>query len=106
MHSEAGVPLRTFHLGPDVTAGAWVKSPACQTMIAENGGDAGKLPPRVIKRVHARLAAQDLCPGGWGDARGHTQNANIPTTPPLVQTTNSCAPHNAANTKPHDHHKT
>src|SRR3546814_10251136 len=49
MHSEAGVPLRTFHLGADETAGAWVKSPACQTMIAENGGDAGKLTPRDRK---------------------------------------------------------
>src|SRR3546814_4268867 len=27
MHKEAGAPLRTFHLGADETAGAWVESP-------------------------------------------------------------------------------
>ena len=57
MHRQAGVPLKTFHLGADETAGAWVKSPACAAMIAENGGDASTLTPRFIERVSASLAA-------------------------------------------------
>src|SRR3546814_16123993 len=58
MHEEAGVPLKTFHLGADETAGAWIKSTACKAMIAENGGDAGKLTPRFLERVTASLAAK------------------------------------------------
>src|SRR3546814_8951953 len=75
-----------LHLGADETAGAWVKSPACQTMIAENGGDAGKLTPRFIERVTASLAAKDLRTGGWSDGMGHTETANMPKAPHLVQT--------------------
>ena len=78
MHREAGAPLKTFHLGADETAGAWVKSPACQAMIAENGGDAGKLTPRFIERVTASLAAKGLKAGGWSDGMGHTETAAMP----------------------------
>ncbi|MBO9696804.1 MAG: carbohydate-binding domain-containing protein [Sphingopyxis sp.] len=86
MHKQAGVPLRTFHLGADETAGAWVKSPACRAMIAENGGDAGKLTPRFIERVTASLVARGLRTGGWSDGMGHTETANMPKQPGLVQT--------------------
>jgi len=78
MHKQAGTPLQTFHLGADETAGAWVKSPACQAMIAENGGDAGKLTPRFIERVANRLAAKGLRTGGWSDGMGHTDAAKMP----------------------------
>lgn len=78
MHKQAGAPLRTFHLGADETAGAWVKSPACKAMVAENGGDAGKLTPRFIERVTASLAAKGLRAGGWSDGMGHTETANMP----------------------------
>ncbi|HWW55752.1 MAG TPA: family 20 glycosylhydrolase [Sphingopyxis sp.] len=78
MHKRAGVPLRTFHLGADETAGAWIKSPACKAMIAENGGDAGKLTPRFIERVSKSLAAKGLRVGGWSDGMGHTETANMP----------------------------
>ena len=78
MHKRAGVPLRTFHLGADETAGAWIKSPACKAMIAENGGDAGKLTPRFIERVSKSLAAKGLRAGGWSDGMGHTETANMP----------------------------
>ncbi|MBU0823764.1 MAG: carbohydate-binding domain-containing protein [Alphaproteobacteria bacterium] len=79
MHKQAGAPLQTFHLGADETAGAWVKSPACLTMIAENGGDAGKLTPRFIERVANRLAAKGLRTGGWSDGMGHTDAAKMPS---------------------------
>ena len=78
MHQQAGVPLKTFHLGADETAGAWVKSPVCRAMIAENGGDAGKLTPRFIERVAKNLAAKGLRAGGWSDGMGHTEAANMP----------------------------
>ncbi|MBJ7438971.1 MAG: carbohydate-binding domain-containing protein [Sphingopyxis sp.] len=78
MHQQAGTPLQTFHLGADETAGAWVKSPACQAMIAENGGDAGKLAPRFIERVANRLAAKGLRTGGWSDGMGHTDATKMP----------------------------
>lgn len=78
MHKQAGVPLQTFHLGADETAGAWVKSPACKSMIAENGGDAGKLTPRFIERVANSLAAKGLRAGGWSDGMGHTDAAKMP----------------------------
>lgn len=78
MHRKAGAPLKTFHLGADETAGAWVKSPACKAMIAENGGDAGKLTPRFIERVSKSLAAKGLEAGGWSDGMGHTETAAMP----------------------------
>jgi hexosaminidase len=78
MHKQAGTPLQTFHLGADETAGAWVKSPACQAMIAENGGDAGKLTPRFIERVASRLSAKGLRTAGWSDGMGHTDAAKMP----------------------------
>ncbi|WP_428627800.1 family 20 glycosylhydrolase [Sphingopyxis sp.] len=78
MHRQAGAPLHTFHLGADETAGAWVKSPACQAMIAENGGDGGKLTPRFIERVASGLAAKGLRTGGWSDGMGHTDPAKMP----------------------------
>ncbi len=78
MHKQAGVPLKTFHLGADETAGAWVKSPACKAMIAENGGDASKLTPRFIERVSQSLAAKGLEAAGWSDGMGHTEAAAMP----------------------------
>ncbi len=78
MHRQAGVPLKTFHLGADETAGAWVNSPACQAMIAENGGKSGELTPRFIERVTASLAAKGLRAGGWSDGMGHTKTASMP----------------------------
>ncbi|MHA4836176.1 family 20 glycosylhydrolase [Sphingopyxis sp. MSC1_008] len=78
MHKQAGAPLKTFHLGADETAGAWVNSPACKAMIADNGGDAGKLTPRFIERVSKSLAAKGLEAGGWSDGMGHTETAAMP----------------------------
>ncbi|WP_235587972.1 family 20 glycosylhydrolase [Sphingopyxis sp. H115] len=102
MHRQAGVPLKTFHLGADETAGAWVKSPACQAMIAENGGDAGKLTPRFIERVTASLAAKGLRTGGWSDGMGHTETAAMPKQPHLVQTNIWGVLHSGAIREAHD----
>ncbi|RYY41529.1 MAG: beta-N-acetylhexosaminidase, partial [Sphingomonadales bacterium] len=78
MHGAAGAPLKTFHLGADETAGAWVKSPACKAMIADNSGDARNLTPRFIERVATTLAAKGIRAGGWSDGMGHTDPARMP----------------------------
>ncbi|MDZ3832965.1 MAG: family 20 glycosylhydrolase [Sphingopyxis sp.] len=78
MHRQAGAPLKTFHLGADETAGAWVNSPACKAMIAENGGDARELTPRFIERVANSLAAKGIRTGGWSDGMGHADPARMP----------------------------
>lgn len=78
MHRQAGVPLKTFHLGADETAGAWAKSPACAAMIAANGGDATKLTSRFIEKVTANVAAKGIRTGGWSDGMGHTDPAKMP----------------------------
>lgn len=99
MHREAEVPLRVFHLGADETAGAWVKSPACATMLAENGGDATKLTPRFIERVAAGLAAKGIRTAGWSDGMGHTDPARMPRD---VQTNIWGVLHNGAVREAHD----
>lgn len=99
MHEQAGTPLRTFHLGADETAGAWVKSPVCKAMIADNGGDAGQLTPRFIERVTNSLAAKGLRAGGWSDGMGHTDPANMPSN---VQTNIWGVLHTGAIREAHD----
>lgn len=99
MHREAGVPLRTFHLGADETAGAWVKSPACAAMIAENGGDATRLTPRFIEKVAASLAAKGIRAAGWSDGMGHTDPAKMPKN---VQTNIWGVLHSSAIREAHD----
>ena len=78
MHRSAGVPLRTFHLGADETAGAWKNSPACKDMIASSGGEAARLTPRFIERVATMLSAKGLQTAGWSDGLGHTASDAMP----------------------------
>jgi hexosaminidase len=99
MHREAGAPLRIFHLGADETAGAWVKSPACARMIAENKGDGRQLTPRFIERVSAILAAKGIATGGWSDGMGHTRASAMPKA---VQTNIWGLMHSGAVTEAHD----
>jgi|APFEC2959095171_1045051.scaffolds.fasta_scaffold00097_3 hexosaminidase len=99
MHRQAGAPLKTFHLGADETAGAWVKSPACATMIAENGGDATKLTSRFIEKVTANVAAKGIRTGGWSDGMGHTDPARMPKN---VQTNIWGVLHSGAIREAHD----
>ncbi|KAI1691188.1 glycosyl hydrolase family 20, catalytic domain-containing protein [Ditylenchus destructor] len=100
MHRQAGAPLKTFHLGADETAGAWVKSPACATMIAENGGDATKLTSRFIEKVTANVAgAKGSAPAGGKDGMGHTDPARMPKN---VQTNIWGGLHSGAIREAHD----
>src|SRR3546814_15160132 len=71
-------------------------------MIAEDGGDAGKLTPRFIERVTASLAGKGLRTGGWSDGMGHTETANMPKAPHLVQTNIWGVLHSGAIREAHD----
>ncbi|NKF50164.1 family 20 glycosylhydrolase [Shewanella sp. WXL01] len=80
MHKQAGVPLKTYHIGADETAGAWVESPICQRLIAntESLNSAEQLGPYFIERVAAMLVEKGIQPAGWSDGMGHTNPDNMP----------------------------
>ncbi len=67
MHREAGVPLRTLHVGADeAPAGAWEKSPAAQaTIVAHRLAGTAGLWNHFYDRVSALLKAQGVRMAGW-----------------------------------------
>src|SRR3546814_17232564 len=71
-------------------------------MNAENGVDAGKPTPRFSGRVTASRAAKGLRTGGWSDGMGHTETANMPKAPHLVQTNIWGVLHSGAIREAHD----
>jgi hexosaminidase len=82
MHAAAGVPLKTYHIGADETAGAWSGSPACQTLMARTGLTVAQLGPMFIERVSASLARKHIAVAGWSDGLDHVDAAKMP---PKVQ---------------------
>lgn len=79
-HQRAGVPLTRYHIGADETAGAWVKSPACQTMMAAEKLGPKDMTPYFIAKVSAMLTARGIEPAGWSDGMGHVDPAKMPKT--------------------------
>lgn len=63
MHEAVGVPLKTYHLGADETAGAWKKSPVC----AAKNLDAEHLLPHFVSKVVKIGNGLGLTMAGWGD---------------------------------------
>ena len=63
MHQQAGVPLTTYHIGADETAGAWTKSAACQ--------DSGIAPHDIAKTFIQEIIklgnSKGLVMAGWSD---------------------------------------
>lgn len=78
LHAAAGVPLETYHIGADETAGAWTDSPACKVLMASTGRKAKDLGPLFIEKVAAGLAAKGIEVAGWSDGLGHTDPARMP----------------------------
>ncbi|MFD1033481.1 family 20 glycosylhydrolase [Sphingomonas hankookensis] len=78
LHRRAGVPLQTYHIGADETAGAWSQSPACQAMMARTGLKPNQLGAHFIERVAATLAAKNIRVAGWSDGMGHTAADRMP----------------------------
>lgn len=83
LHKAAGVPLTTYHIGADETAGAWVESPACKVMMGQTGLQPKQLGAYFIERISADLAQRGIAVAGWSDGLGHTDPAKMP---PKVQT--------------------
>lgn len=78
LHRAAGVPLKTYHMGGDETAGAWSGSPACKALMARTGLTVAELGPMFIERVSAMLAQRGITVAGWSDGLDHTDPAKMP----------------------------
>jgi hexosaminidase len=78
LHKAAGVPLKTYHIGADETAGAWSKSPACNALMKKTGRKIDQLGPMFIERVAASLARRGIEVAGWSDGLGHVNAAKMP----------------------------
>ncbi len=82
-HELAGAPLKRYHIGADETAGAWVKSPACQTLINQNTQGLQKvddLGGYFIQRIAKMLSEKGIVAGAWSDgAKSLLGKESIPT---------------------------
>jgi len=68
LYREAGVPLRVIHTGGDeVPTGAWLGSPRCRALMAEQGWDVQALHDDFIDRCRAILARHGLAFAGWDE---------------------------------------
>ena len=79
LHKEAGVPLKTYHIGADETAGAWSGSPACKALMAKTGRTVEQLGPMFIERVSQSLAKRGIEAAGWSDGLSHVDPAKMPS---------------------------
>ena len=83
MYDEAGVPLRTVHVGGDeVPAGVWEQSPACQQLIQESDSlrSADQLQRYFFKRLYDLLAERDLAMAGWQEVALMEEHQSDSTT--------------------------
>jgi len=78
LHAAAGVPLKTYHIGADETAGAWSGSPSCKALMAKTGLTAEQLGPMFIERVSQSLARKHIAVAGWSDGLAHVDPAKMP----------------------------
>jgi hexosaminidase len=78
LHAAAGVPLKTYHIGADETAGAWSGSPTCQALMKTTGMTAPQLGSMFIERVSQSLARKHIAVAGWSDGLDHVDPAKMP----------------------------
>jgi hexosaminidase len=78
MHAAAGMPLKTYHVGADETAGAWSRSPACKALMAKTSRTVEQLGPMFIERVAGDLARKGIEIAGWSDGLGHVDPKALP----------------------------
>lgn len=78
IHQQAGVPLTTYHIGADETAGAWKESPMCRVLTAKTGVPVAKLGALFVERVAGDLARRGIRVAGWSDGLGHADPAKMP----------------------------
>ncbi|MFC4701249.1 family 20 glycosylhydrolase [Glaciecola siphonariae] len=69
LHAKAGAPLKTFHMGADETAGAWIESPVCEKLLGRTleKDDTHLLLEKFVKRVYELVSAKSLVLAGWSD---------------------------------------
>ncbi|MBU2891729.1 carbohydate-binding domain-containing protein [Colwellia sp. D2M02] len=82
MHQQAGHPLALYHIGADETAGAWVDSPVCKALIADDSNefnDSKHLGAHFIERVSNMVVAKGIAVGGWNDGLKETQVDKMPS---------------------------
>lgn len=82
LHQQAEHPLALYHIGADETAGAWLDSPVCKALIADNSnnfGDAKHLGAHFIERVSHMVASKGIAVGGWNDGLKETDVSKMPT---------------------------
>lgn len=75
LYKEAGLTLETIHIGGDeVPEGAWIGSPACQKMMAENGWEnVDRLKDYYVSRVLDIAAAKGVKIAGWQEVAQHLE---------------------------------
>jgi len=80
LHEQAAVPLRSFHVGADETAGAWLGSPACAAHIKDDKSpeeNRHALAVNFMSKVRDILQQSDLRMAAWSDG---LESLNTPTT--------------------------
>ena len=63
MHQQAGVPLTTYHIGADETAGAWTQSAACKS----SGIAPHDIAKTFIREIIKLGNSKGLVMAGWSD---------------------------------------
>lgn len=79
MYREAGVECTTIHMGGDEVAhGAWMGSPACRKLMADNGWSTSHdLAEYFISQVALLLKEQNIRLSGWQEvAVGHNEETH------------------------------
>jgi hexosaminidase len=89
MYAEAGVPLRTFHIGGDeVPAGAWERSPACARLLSSGAGvgSVAELHDHFVREVNVLLAKRRIVTGGWEEIalKRTTSHGRVSAVPKLA----------------------
>ena len=77
-HQNAQVPMTTYHIGADETAGAWKDSPECQAFVQEHKLDVEKLSDYFVQRVAKFLAEKSIFVAGWSDGLAHLTKESMP----------------------------
>ncbi|TMP37287.1 family 20 glycosylhydrolase [Pseudoalteromonas rubra] len=76
MHEMAGVPLKTYHIGADETAGAWLDSPACQALNKQQA--ITSMNGYFIEKVAAMVAEKGITVAGWSDGLSDVDPLKMP----------------------------
>lgn len=81
LHQQAQVPLTRYHIGADETAGAWIQSPACQSLLNDPAldlNDHHDLTGYFVERVANMVYEKGIVPAGWNDGMSATDKDKMP----------------------------